>query len=84
MNDIAMKISQGATTFLISEYTFLMLFTVVFGVIVHFCASPSPSLFYTSVAFVFGGLTSILCGFIGMRAAVYSNVRTTKECASGI
>jgi inorganic pyrophosphatase len=31
-----------------------------------------------------GGFTSILAGYIGMRIAVYTNVRTTKECAEDI
>jgi inorganic pyrophosphatase len=36
------------------------------------------------VAFFIGGFTSIAAGFIGMRIAVYTNVRTTKECAEDI
>jgi len=31
------------------------------------------------VAFIIGCITSILCGFIGMRTAVYANVRTSHE-----
>jgi K(+)-stimulated pyrophosphate-energized sodium pump len=30
-----------------------------------------------SLAFVFGGITSALAGFIGMKAATKANVRTT-------
>lgn len=40
--------------------------------------------FYTTAAFIVGGFTSILSGYIGMRIAVYTNVRTTKECAEDI
>jgi Na+/H+-translocating membrane pyrophosphatase len=39
---------------------------------------------YTTVAFLIGGATSISSGYIGMRIAVYTNVRTTKECAESI
>ena len=39
---------------------------------------------YTTVAFLIGAVTSIAAGFIGMRVAVYTNVRTTKECATDI
>jgi H+-translocating diphosphatase len=39
---------------------------------------------YTTTAFIIGGVTSILAGFIGMKIAVYTNVRTTKECCEDI
>lgn len=39
---------------------------------------------YTTVAFLIGAVTSIAAGFIGMRVAVYTNVRTTKESAKDI
>ena len=34
----------------------------------------------TATAFVVGGLTSILCGYIGMTIAVYANARTATMC----
>ena len=34
----------------------------------------------TTIAFIVGAVTSILCGWIGMRIAVYTNVRTTHQC----
>ena len=34
----------------------------------------------TALAFCVGGLTSILCGYIGMSIAVYSNARTATMC----
>lgn len=40
--------------------------------------------FYTTSAFIVGGLTSICAGYIGMRIATFTNVRTTKECAEDI
>jgi inorganic pyrophosphatase len=40
--------------------------------------------FYTTAAFITGGLTSIASGYIGMKVAVYTNSRTTKECATDI
>lgn len=39
---------------------------------------------YTTVAFIIGALTSIISGYIGMRIAVYTNVRTAKECCTDI
>lgn len=49
-----------------------------------FTAEPEFGMFYTTVSFLIGGATSILCGYIGMRIAVHTNVRTTKECAEDI
>ena len=34
---------------------------------------------YTTIAFLVGCATSILSGFIGMRIAVYANIRTAFE-----
>ena len=34
----------------------------------------------TAIAFVIGGCTSIICGYIGMAIAVYSNARTATMC----
>lgn len=49
------------------------------------CTTEKPKMtFYTTAAFIVGGFTSILAGYIGMKIAVYTNVRTTKECAVSI
>lgn len=40
--------------------------------------------FYTTIAFLIGGFTSIIAGYIGMRIATYTNVRTTYLCAEDI
>jgi inorganic pyrophosphatase len=57
---------------------------MLFAVIIFFAAEPTLGYFYTTAAFLVGGGTSILSGYIGMRIAVYTNVRTTKECAEDI
>jgi len=38
-------------------------------------------MFYATIAFLIGALTSVICGYIGMYVAVQANVRTTKEAA---
>jgi len=68
-------ISDGAMAFLYAEYTYMAGFIVVFGAILFFLTDMA-----TVVAFVVGAVTSILCGYIGMRIAVYTNARTTHEC----
>lgn len=66
------------------EYTFLFFFILAFATLIFFTAEPQFGYAYTTVAFVVGGFTSIISGYIGMRIAVYTNVRTTKECAEDI
>jgi len=58
---------------------------MVFAVLLFFTAEMIPyHQFYTTGSFLLGGLSSILAGYLGMRIAVYTNVRTTKECATSI
>jgi inorganic pyrophosphatase len=62
----------------------LTAFIAAFAVLLAFTAEVELGQLYTTVAFIIGGFTSILSGYIGMRIAVYTNVRTTKECAEDI
>ena len=76
---------KGAATFLHKEYAVLGVFLACFAILLFFTAEIEFLQFYTTFAFCLGALTSIVSGYIGMRVAVYTNVRTTKECAaSGI
>jgi len=59
-------------------------FIVAFSILLIFTVEPELGQFYTTAAFIVGGFTSIVSGYIGMRIAVYTNVRTTKECATDI
>jgi len=62
----------------------LTIFLLLFAVLVATVAEPELGTFYTTIAFLIGGFTSIISGFIGMKIAVYTNVRTTYECADDI
>jgi inorganic pyrophosphatase len=62
----------------------LSAFVVVFAILIALVAEPVTGTFYTTGAFVIGAATSIASGYIGMRIAVYTNARTTKECATSI
>lgn len=57
---------------------------MLFAILVATVAEPDIGQFYTTIAFLVGGFTSIVAGFIGMKIAVYTNVRTTYECAEDI
>ncbi len=75
---------KGAVTFLRQEYLFVFIFIVAMAIILPFTAEPVSGEFYTTVSFVLGAVTSLASGYVGMMAATYANVRTTKECATSI
>merc|ERR1719506_1768875 len=75
MNDIAGIITDGAMSFLFAEYKYMGVYIVFFCFILY----PLTG-WETTVSFVVGGITSILCGWIGMKIAVFTNVRTAHEC----
>ena len=62
----------------------MSIFLVGFGILVATLAEVKLGQFYTTIAFLIGGFTSIVAGYIGMRIAVYTNVRTTYQSARDI
>lgn len=62
----------------------MSIFLLVFAVLVATVAEIELGQFYTTIAFLIGGFTSIVSGYIGMKIATYTNVRTTYECAEDI
>lgn len=79
MKDIAALIRSGAITFLKKEYLYLSAFCAIFSVIIYFAAEVN-NYPYTTVAFLIGATTSMLCGYLGMLIAVHTNWRTTYAC----
>jgi len=80
LREVYEAISAGAEAFLFAEYSICALFVVIASVIIFALISWSQDStmgFLTSASFVLGALTSIASGYIGMRVAVFSNVRTT-------
>lgn len=72
MQSIAAEIHLGAMTYLREQYIRIALFVLVVAVLLSFQYDMRMS-----GAFVFGGLTSAMAGFVGMKAATKANVRTT-------
>ncbi|MCF8058676.1 MAG: sodium-translocating pyrophosphatase [Bacteriovoracaceae bacterium] len=76
MTGIAALIEDGAMTFLRKEYTillgFLAIVTVLLGVKLGW---------NTSICYLTGAFSSMLCGWIGMKAATKANVRTAEAAA---
>lgn len=78
---IGRKIANGADAFLTQEYSIMFIFILFFGCLVLFVVDilgkeGSGFSCYATVAYVIGSLTSMLCGWIGMKIAVASNFRT--------
>ncbi len=73
MQDLAEQIHDGAMAFLRREYTFLIFFVVVVAILLGLAIS-----LQTSIAYVFGALSSVCAGFFGMKAATRANVRTSQ------
>mmetsp|Transcript_23354 Transcript_23354/g.25874 ORF Transcript_23354/g.25874 Transcript_23354/m.25874 type:complete len:736 (+) Transcript_23354:1-2208(+) len=84
MREISGLIADGATTFLTQEYIFLGIFIVLFSILLFFTAEEELGEFWVTAAFILGGATSILAGFIGMKIAVTTNVKVTKEASKSI
>eukprot|EP00386_Alphamonas_edax_P010669 GDKI01034253.1.p2 GENE.GDKI01034253.1~~GDKI01034253.1.p2 ORF type:complete len:755 (-),score=305.57 GDKI01034253.1:474-2684(-) len=74
MKQVSGFIAEGATAFLWAEYKYLAVYIVLFAAILAPVVDVA-----TMVAFVVGAITSIACGYIGMKIAVFANVRTAHE-----
>lgn len=85
MKEISDYISVGAMAFLKAEWKILGYFVIVVGILLAVLAQTNPhSHWLISVAFVMGAVLSALAGYIGMRAATLSNVRTAQAARSSL
>ncbi len=71
MKSIAHEIELGAMAFLKSEYSKLLIFVLLVAVLLFFSFG-----WQTGLSFIIGASCSGLAGFIGMKSATKSNVRT--------
>ncbi len=79
MNNISLKIQQGAKAFLLSEYKLLIIFMIVVAIIMAVALSP-----ITALAFVTGGCLSAAAGYVGMHVATRANTRTAHAAEESI
>lgn len=85
MKEISDYISVGAMAFLKAEWKILAYFVIVVGILLAVLAQTNPhSHWLISVAFVIGAVLSALAGYIGMRSATLSNVRTAHAARSSL
>ena len=79
MNNISLKIQQGAKAFLMSEYKLLVIFMVIVAVVMAVFLSP-----ITALAFVTGGVMSAAAGYVGMHVATRANTRTAHAAEESV
>ena len=85
MLQLAETIKNGSSAFLKKEYSYLGLFCLLFGALIYVTVDlPTNFAPYTTMAFFIGAITSMICGLVGMRIAVFTNVRTTYSCNESI
>lgn len=72
---ISKTIQDGAMSFLFAEYTYMAVYIVLFSIVLVLLTGVP-----TTIAFIVGAISSVICGWIGMRIAVFTNVRTTHQC----
>jgi inorganic pyrophosphatase len=80
LKEVYDAISVGAEAFLQAEYRICGMFCVFFALVIFVLISWGQNTglgFLTMLSFLLGAATSVLSGYIGMKVAVFSNVRTT-------
>ncbi len=85
MKEISTYIAEGAMAFLKAEYKILTYFVIIAAILLAVMGSSSVnSSWMIAVAFIIGAVFSALAGFIGMRIATKSNVRTAHAARTSL
>jgi H+-translocating diphosphatase len=82
LKEIYNAIYEGAESFLRAEYAVCFWFVIVFSGVILALVSWGTGWdvargSFTAISFLLGAFTSMASGYLGMKVAVYSNVRTT-------
>ena len=78
MREIAEQIHAGAMVFLKREYMIIALFMIIVFIVLTVFLSLG-----TGIAYIGGGISSMLAGLFGMQAATRSSSRSCQAAASG-
>lgn len=85
MKELAQYIAEGAMSFLKAEWKVMSYFVIIAGILLGYSGTlvehSSPVI---AIAFVIGAVFSALAGYIGMRIATKSNVRTTEAARTSL
>ncbi len=79
MQELAGFVQQGAMAFLKTEYKMLGVFAVIVAIALNFGVNSE-----TAISYVVGALASGVAGWIGMKTATMSAVRTTEAAKKGL
>lgn len=94
--EIQEAISEGAASFLMTEYRYIGVFMVIMSVAIFGLLSTvapeegrtkddeTRNGIFSTIAFIVGGGTSLLSGWLGMTIATYANARTAVEARKGV
>ena len=78
MREIAAAVQEGAAAYLSRQIKTISAIAVVLLVLIYIFKGPA-----TSIGFLIGAVCSLLAGFIGMRVAVITNIRTAQAATIG-
>ncbi len=86
MKKIAKFIAEGAMAFLKAEYSVIAIFVVVVAILLGIQGSSlgETSSPLVALSFIIGAICSALAGYIGMKVATKSNVRTTNAARESL
>ncbi|MGB9697528.1 MAG: sodium-translocating pyrophosphatase [Ignavibacteria bacterium] len=86
MQEISNAIKEGAEAFLRRQNRTILILAFVFAVLVfilYMIQKPEIAL-WASLSFVFGALSSVASGYIGMWTSIRSNIRTAAEAMKSL
>ncbi|MFT3747683.1 MAG: sodium-translocating pyrophosphatase [Agriterribacter sp.] len=85
MKEISNYIAEGAMAFLKAEWKILGYFVVIVAILLGVMAQANPHSHWSiAIAFVVGAVFSATAGYIGMRIATKSNVRTAQAAKTSL
>ena len=84
MQKISQSIRQGANAYLKRQYSVVGVFFACMVVVLCIMAACGLLTWFVPFAFLTGGFSSGLSGFIGMKIATASNCRTANACQEGL
>ena len=85
MKEISTYIAEGAMAFLKAEWKILGYFVVIVAILLGVMAQANPHSHWSiAIAFAVGAVFSATAGYIGMRIATKSNVRTAQAAKTSL